>query len=140
MSVRPIGPCQHTPALAGPIFSYLENSHPTFPGGLYNIYGRLNTGVGRPHGGFPDLGYLNPYRPQAPYQLSGTQRDNFSLAPLGYSDSGPPGYDRYGNTTVVSYINKQGWTHSPCLLCLVVDLFMWLQAQDKIDCLNVIAT
>ena len=34
------------------------------------------------------------------------------------------------NTTVVSYINKQGGTHSVSLLRLVVDLFMWLQAQN----------
>ena len=50
------------------------------------------------------------------------------------------------NTTVVSYINKQGGTHSLALLRLVVDLFMWLQAQDIVlrashipGCLNVIA-
>ena len=48
------------------------------------------------------------------------------------------------NMTVVSF-NKQGWTHSLTLL-LVVDLFMWLQAQDIVlrarhipGCLNVIA-
>ena len=34
------------------------------------------------------------------------------------------------NTSVVSYINKQEKTHSPSLLRLVVDLFMWLQSQD----------
>ena len=34
------------------------------------------------------------------------------------------------NTTVVSYINKQGGTHSLSLLRLVVDLFTWIQAQN----------
>ena len=34
------------------------------------------------------------------------------------------------NTTVVSYINKQGGSHSNTLLRLVVDLFLWLQTQD----------
>ena len=34
------------------------------------------------------------------------------------------------NTTVVSYINKQGGTDSPSLLGLVVDLFLWLQTPD----------
>ena len=50
------------------------------------------------------------------------------------------------NTTVVSYNKKQGGTHSHSLLCLVVDFFMWLQAQDIVlrakhipKCLNVIA-
>ena len=47
------------------------------------------------------------------------------------------------NTTVVSYLKKQGGTHSLTLLHLVVDLFMWLQAQDIAryipGCLNVIA-
>ena len=49
-------------------------------------------------------------------------------------------------TIVVSYINKQGGTHSCSLLHLVVDLFMWLQAQDIVlgarhipSCLKVIA-
>ena len=50
------------------------------------------------------------------------------------------------NKTVVDYINKQGWTHSHTLLWLVVDLFLWLHAEDITirarhlpDCLNVIA-
>ena len=34
------------------------------------------------------------------------------------------------NTTVVAYIKKHGWNHSPTLLCLVVDLFLLLQTQD----------
>ena len=50
------------------------------------------------------------------------------------------------NSTVVSYINKQGGTHSPTLLCLTVELLLWLEAQNIIvrarhipGCLNVIA-
>ena len=39
-SVKPIGRCQ-------PTLSYLGNSHPTFPGRLYNIFGRLCTEMGR---------------------------------------------------------------------------------------------
>ena len=35
------------------------------------------------------------------------------------------------NTTVVSYINKQGGTNSHNLLHVVVDLFLWLQTQDS---------
>ena len=50
------------------------------------------------------------------------------------------------NATVVAYINEQGRTHSHTLLCLVLDLFLWLQTQDIViraghipGCLNVIA-
>ena len=36
------------------------------------------------------------------------------------------------NSTVVSYINKQGGTHSPTLLRLTVELLLWLEAQNII--------
>ena len=53
-------------------------------------------GVGRPHGVFPDFGYLDLYRLQAPYQLSGAQGGNLCPTALGSSAPGPPGYDRHG--------------------------------------------
>ena len=50
------------------------------------------------------------------------------------------------NSTVVSYINKQGGTLSPTLIRLTVELLLWLEAQNIIvrarhipGCLNVIA-
>ena len=50
------------------------------------------------------------------------------------------------NSTIVSYINKQGGTHSPTLIRLTVELLLWLEAQNIIvrarhipGCLNVIA-
>ena len=50
------------------------------------------------------------------------------------------------NSTVVSYINKQGGTHSPTLVRLRVELLLWLEAQNiKVrarhipGCLNMIA-
>ena len=50
------------------------------------------------------------------------------------------------NSTVVSYINKQGGTRSPSLIRLTVELLLWLEAQDIVvrarhipGCLNVIA-
>ena len=57
---------------------------------------KLHAGVGRSHGGFPDFGYLDLYRPQAPYQLSGAQGGSLCPTALGPSAPGPPGYDRYG--------------------------------------------
>ena len=95
-SIRPTGPCQPFMALAGPTSSYLRNPYPHVSGGLLDFYRRLHAGVGRSHGGFPDFGYLDPYRPQAPYQLSGAQGGSLCPTALGPSAPGPPGYDRYG--------------------------------------------
>ena len=123
--------------------------------------------AGRPYGGFQDFGYLDPFRQKAPYQRFGTQSGNFGPSSLGYSDTGPPSYDSYGQNYLVSYIDKQdgthnshtllrlavdlvqwlqqGGTHSHSLLRLVVDLVQWLQlrgiairARHISDCLNVI--
>ena len=92
-SVRPLGPCQLTPALAGPVFSHLWNPYPSFPGGFYDFHGRLDSGLGRPHGGFPNFGYMGPSGPPAPYQLLGTQGGRGCCTSLGNSASGPPGDD-----------------------------------------------
>ena len=93
-SIRPTGPCQPSTALAGPTFSYIRNPYPHISGGLHVFYGGLHAGVGRSHGGFPDFGYLDPYRPQAPYQLSGAQGGSLCPTALGPSAPGPPGVDR----------------------------------------------
>ena len=131
-------------AMAGPTFSYLRNTDPHVSGGPHVFYGRLHAGVGRSHGGFPDFGYLDPYRPQAPYQLSGAQSGNLCPIALGSSAPGPPGCGHHRQFD--SSFNKQGRTRSPTLLCLTVDLFLWLEAQNIIvrarhisGCLNVIA-
>ena len=83
-------------ALAGPTFSYLRNPYPNISGGIHDFYGCLHSGVGCSHGGFPDYGYLDPYSPQAPYQLSGAQGSSLCPKALGPSSPEPPGYDRYG--------------------------------------------
>ena len=139
-SIRSTGPCQPSTALAGPTFSYLGNPHPHISGGFHDFYIRLHSGVGRSHGGLPDFGYLDPYRPQAPYHLSGAQGG--SLCPKAL---GPSVMIATDNSTVVSYINKQGGTHSPTLLRLTIKLLLWLEAQNILvarhipGCLNVIA-
>ena len=35
--LRPISPCQPTQEMAGPVFSYLWNPHPTFPGRVHGF-------------------------------------------------------------------------------------------------------
>ena len=95
-SFRPSGPCQPSTALAGPTFSYLRNPSPHVSGGVHDFYGRIHAGVGGSHGGFPDFGYLDPYRPQASHQLFGAQSGISCPTALGSNAPGPPGYDRYG--------------------------------------------
>ena len=93
---RRSGPCQPTAALAGPTFSYLRNPDPPLSGGLYDLHGRLQSGLGLSHGGFQDFGYLDLYRPQAPHQLPGAQGGYLRPTALGSSAAGPPGHDRHG--------------------------------------------
>ena len=143
-SIRPTGPCQPSKALAGPTFSYLRNPYPHVSGGLHEFYGSYHSGLGRSHGGFPDFGYLDPYRPQASYQLYGAQGSALKhWAPMLQGHQVMIATD---NSTVVLYINKQGGTRSPTLLRLTVELLLWLEAQNIIvrarhipGCLNVIA-
>ena len=63
---------------------------------LHDFYGRFLAGVGRSHRGFPVFGYLDLYRPQAPYRLSGAQGGSLCPKALGSNAPGPLGYDRYG--------------------------------------------
>ena len=51
-------------------FHSLRHSVDQIHWSLSTFYGTGRTYVFLP-GGFPDFGYLDPYRPQAPYQLSG---------------------------------------------------------------------
>ena len=114
-SIRPSGPCQPTSAMAGPIFSYLRNPDPRHSSGSNDFYGCLHTGVGRSHGGFQDFGYLDPFRPQTPYQLSGAQGGHLCPTALGPSASGPPGDGRHGQFDS-SFIYQQARRDSfPCL-------------------------
>ena len=80
--------CQPTQALAGSISSHFWNPYPTFPGRVHDLYGCLNTVVGRPYGRFSDFGYLDPCRTQAPYLRFGAQSSNFGPPSLGYTIAG----------------------------------------------------
>ena len=119
-SFRPLGPCQPTLAMAGPTFSYLRNPDPRISGGLYDFHGRLQSGLGRPHGGFKDFGYLDPYRPQAPHQLFGVQGGYLCPTALGSSASGPPGHDRHGqfdSSFIYQQAGRDSLPHPAALNC-----------------------
>ena len=84
----PTSPCQPTQALAESIFSHFWNPYPTFPGEVHDFYGCLYAELGHPYGGFPDFGYLDPCRTQAPYLRFAAQSGNFGPPSLGYSIMG----------------------------------------------------
>ena len=149
VSLRLIISFQPTQAMAGPVFSYLWNPYPTFPGGVQDFYSLLNPALGRPYWEFPDFGYLDLFRVQTPHQQFGAQGRNFGPPSLGFSFTIPPSYDRYRQhySSVVSYINKQGVIYLRTPLRIEVDLFLWLQKTKGMairtrhipGCLNVIA-
>ena len=131
--VRPLGPCQHTPAMAGPTFSYLRNPYPHMGWGAHmgdsQISGTWTRTDRRLHINCLELKAV----------VSALQH----WAPLLQVHQVMIATD---NSTVVSYINKQGVSRSPTLLRLTVKLLLWLEAQNIIvrarhipGCLNVIA-
>ena len=135
-----------TQAMAGPDFSCLWNPYPTYPGGVHNFYGCLYPGQGRSYGGFPDFGYLDPFRPQAPHQQFGAQGGNFGPLSLVFSLSGPSCYDCYRQHYSGVVYQQTRRAHCHTLLRLVVELFLCLQTQEIAirarhvpGCLNVIA-
>ena len=103
MSIRPFGPCQHTQALAGPIFSHIWIPNPAFPGGVHNL------GWGAHMGDFQISGiwthsdrrlHINTL------ELTLALRDWVSIL------RGHQVMIAADNTTVVAFINKQRRTHS----------------------------
>ena len=145
-SIRPSGPCQLSTALAGPTFSYLRNPSPHVSGGFHDLYGRLHAGVGRSHGGFPVSGTWTHTDPKLHINCLELKAVFHALQHWAQMLQGHQVMIATDNATVVSYINKQGGTHSPTLLRLTVDLLLWLEAQNIIvrarhipGCLNVIA-
>ena len=142
-SIRPSGPCQPSQALAGPALSCLRNPYPHFSGGLHDFYGRLYAGVGRSHGDSQISGIWTRTDRKLHINCLELKAVISALQHWAQCSRGPIARD---NSTVVSYINKQGGTHSPTLLRLTVELLLWLEAQNIIvrarhipGCLNVIA-
>ena len=145
-SIRPTGPCQPSTALAGPTFSYLGNPYPHFLADFTIFMDASTKGWGAHMGDSQILGtwtrtdcmlHINCLELKA--VVSVLQH----WAPVLQGHRVMIATD---NSTVVSYINKQGGTHSPTLLRLTVELLLWLEAQNIIvrarhipGCLNVIA-
>ena len=75
--------------------------------------GRLYAGLWRKHGGFPDLDYLDPFRPQAPHQCFGAQGGNNRPPSLGLSITGLSSYDRYRQQHCYSLYQQTGWDRFP---------------------------
>ena len=145
-SIRPTSSCQPSTALAGPMFSYLRNPYPHVSGGLRDFTDASTQGWGT-HMGDSQISstwtctdhrlHINCLELKA--VVSALQR----WAPV---LQGHQVMITTDNSTLVSYINKQGGTHSPTLLRLTVELLLWLEAQNIIvrarhipGCLNVIA-
>ena len=117
--VRLLGPCQNTPAMAGPTFSYLRNPYPHMGWGAHmgdsQISGTWTRTDRKLHINCLELKAV----------VSALQH----WAPLLQGHQVMIATD---NSTVVSYINKQGVTRSPTLLRLTVKLLLWLEAQNII--------
>ena len=110
LAFRPCSPCYPTQAVAEPNVSHIRN-----PGGVHHFHRRLGPGLGHLHGGFSDCGCMDPFRSRAPHQCIGAQGGNIGPQSLGYSITGPSCFDcyrKYHCCSFVTYINKQGGTHS----------------------------
>ena len=81
--------------MAGPVVSHIRNPYLTFPGRVHDFPGRLDPGLGRPHGGFSNCGCMDPFRSRAPHQCSGALGSNIGPPSLGYSITGPSCFDSH---------------------------------------------
>ena len=144
--IRPTGPCQPSAALAGPTFSYLRNPNPHVSGGFYDFHRRIHAGMGCPHGDSQISGTWTRMDRRLHINCLELKAIVSALKHWAPVLQGHQVMVATDNSTVVSYINKQGGTRSPTLLCLTVELLLWLEAQNIIvqarhipGCLNMIA-
>ena len=108
VSIRSFSPCHPNQAMTGSILSHIRNLYPTLPDRVHDFHGRLYPGLGRPHGGFPDFGCLDPLRTQSPHQCAGAQGGNIGPSTLSFSFTGPPCYDRYRQYHCCSFYQQIG--------------------------------
>ena len=124
VSVRPLGPCQLTSAMAGPVFSYLWNPIRPFQAEFTIFTDASTQGWGAHMGDSQISGTWAPLDRQLHInclELKVVEAALHHWAPVLQLHQVMIATD---NSTVVSYINKQGGTRSHTLLRLVVELFM----------------
>ena len=143
-SFRPFTPCNPTQAMAGPIVCHIRNPYPAFPSEVHDFHGRLYPGLGTHMGDSQTAGVWTRLESELHINVLELKAVILALHHWATVLQGHHILISTDNTTVVSYINKQGGTHSHLLLWL--DLFLWLQTQDITlrsrhipSCLNVIA-
>ena len=143
VSFRPLGPCQPTPAMAGPTFSFLLIR--TFRADLTIFTDKSTHGWGAHMGDSKISGTWTLSDRKLHINCLEFKAVMFALQHWAPLLQGRQVMIATDNSTVVSYINKQGGTRSLTLLRLTVDLFLWLESQIIVrarhipGCLNVIA-
>ena len=148
VSIRPISPCQPTQTLAGPVFSHLCNPQSPFQAEFMDASMHH---WGARMGGCQISGTWT--HSDHKLHINGLELKALFLAFHHWATvlQGHQVMKAMDNTTVVSYIHKQGGneqgeTHSLTLFPPVVDQVLWLQTQGITirtrhisGCLNVIA-
>ena len=148
VSIRPISPCQPTQTLAGPVFSHLCNPQSPFQAEFMDASMHR---WGAHMGGCQISGTWT--NSDHKLHINGLELKALFLAFHHWATvlQGHQVMKAMDNTTVVSYIhrqgeNEQGETHSLTLFPPVVDQVLWLQTQGITirtrhisGCLNVIA-
>ena len=145
-SLKPISPCKPSQAMAQLVFSYIWYPYPAIPGRVYDFPDVSTQGWGAHMKDSPIWGKWT--HSDLKLDINSLELKAVIIA-LHHWVTVLRGHQvmiATDNTTIVSYINKRGVTHSHTLLRLVVDLFLWLQTQDIAirdrhipGCLNVIA-
>ena len=127
---RPSSPCHPTQAMAGSVVFHMRSQYPTFPGGVHHFHGTSIQGWGAHMGDSQIAGVWTHSERELHISVFGLRAVILALHHWVTVLQGHHVLITTDNTTVVSYINTQGGTHSHLLLRLVVDLFLWLQTQD----------
>ena len=146
VQIRPSGPCQPTAAMAGPTFSYLRNPNRPFQADYTIFTDAFSQGWGAHMGDSKVSGFWTRIDRKLHINCLELKAVICALQHWVPLLQGHQVMIATDNSTVVSYINKQGGTCSTSLLRLTVELLLWLESQDIVvrarhipGCLNVIA-
>ena len=133
-SIRPSGPCQPSAALAGPGHVFLTSGIPirTFQVDFMIFTDASTQGWGAHMGDSKISGIWNHTDHKLHINCLEFKAVVCALQHWAPLLQGHQIMIATDNSTVVSYMNKQGGTHSPTLLRLTVELLFWLEAQNII--------